>query len=552
MKRVMILLAALGVAVLEARAQEPEVLQAARYLSGASSEEEVDPDWVERLEARGGARIRVNSNRPRAGGLLTEYQLASLADYRSRHGDILSWKELALVDGFSQEAVAALKPFLSLASDRLPGSTDTLRTHARSLLRYGLKAVGGKLKAEGPSWRAGAAWRGSDGTFHGEYNWRSLRIVAGDFNVRWGQGLAVWSGFSMESLSSLAAFSRRAGGVSPVWSFNSSTVLRGGAAEWSPGRFRFTGFASVKGDCGLHADWLGRMGQAGISATRAAGGAFSAALDGRLNWRGMDWSGEAAWRWYPGSPKQGSPALRTAFGCPVADGGRLALQVRLLPSRFSGKKYGEYALAAGYSWRSSRWQALSGKSGFGSSVPAHELSLTADAAALPLPGTEPHRPQIRAWASWKWQFAPSWAVELRLTERWRNYEPARTAIRGDLRWSDGLWQGTFRNELVRCGKAGWLTYLEGGRKDSRLSLFGRVTFFATGSYDARVYCYERDVPGSFSVPAYAGQGIGTSFVAGWKFRLGRWRFRLDGRAGCIVKREHAPAWTLNLQLQLDR
>ena len=161
MKRVMILLAALGVAGLAARAQEPEVLRAALYLSGASSEEEVDPDWVERLEARGAAKVRINDARPRAGGLLTEYQLASIADYRSRHGDILSWEELALVDGFSQEAVAALKPFLSLSSARLPGSTDTLRTHARALLRYGLKAVGGKLKAEGPSWRAGAAWRGA-------------------------------------------------------------------------------------------------------------------------------------------------------------------------------------------------------------------------------------------------------------------------------------------------------------------------------------------------------------------------------------------------------
>ena len=552
MKRVMILLAAWVATCVAAPAQEPEVLRAALYLSGASSEEEVDPEWVDRLEARGAARIRVNDARPRAGGLLTEYQLASLADYRSRHGDILSWEELALVDGFSQEAVAALKPFLSLASDRLPGSTDTLRTHARAILRYGLKAVGAKLKAEGPSWRAGGAWRGRDGTFHGEYTWRSLRVVAGDYNVRWGQGLAVWSGFSMESLSSVSAFSRRAGGVSPVWSFNSSTVLRGGAVEWSPGRFRLTGYGSVKGDFGLHGDWLGRMGQLGISATRGAGGAFSTALDGRFNWRGMDWTGEVAWRWHPGAFRQGSPALRAAFGSPVGDGGRLALQLRLLPSRFSGKKYGEYALAVGFSWRSSRYRALSGKRGFGSSVPVHELSLTADAAALPLPGEDPKRRQIRAWASWKWQFAPAWALELRLTERWRNYEAPRTAIRADIRLGTGAWQGTIRNELVRCGKAGWLTYLEGGRKDGSLSLFGRVTFFATGSWDARVYCYERDVPGSFSVPAYAGQGVAASCVAGWKFRLGRWRFRLDGRAGCVVKKEQRPGWTLNLQLQVDR
>ncbi len=86
-----------------AAAQEEEILRAARFLSGAASEEEVDEDWITRLEALSGRPVRVNSAHPRADGLLTDYQLASLADYRSRAGDILSWEELALVDGFSHE-----------------------------------------------------------------------------------------------------------------------------------------------------------------------------------------------------------------------------------------------------------------------------------------------------------------------------------------------------------------------------------------------------------------------------------------------------------------
>ncbi len=549
MKRMILLAAALMAAGGTALAQEPEVLRAALYLSGASCEEELDAEWMERLEARSLRRIRINDARPRDGGLLTAYQLASLADYRSRHGDILSWEELALVDGFSREAVAALRPFLSLESARLPGNTDTLRTRARGLLRCSLKAVGGKIRADAPSWRLGGAWRGRDGTFHGEYSGRSFRLVAGDYNVRWGQGLAVWSGFSMESLSSVAAFSRRSGGLSPVWSFNSSASFRGAAAAWSSGRFQAMGFASLKGDGGARAGFLARAGELGISASRMAGGAFTLALDGRMNWKGMDLSSEAAWRWRPGG--KGSPALRSSFSLPVGDGGRAALQARLLPSRFSGKKYGEYALAAGFSGRSSRWQTLSGKSGFGSSIPAHEWSVTADAALLPLPEEDPRRLQIRAWASWKWQFAPAWALELRLTERYRNYEPPRTAFRVHLHFLSGPWQGAVRQEVVRCGKAGWLSYLEAGRKDGRLSLFGRVSAFSTGSWDARVYCYERDVPGSFSVLAYSGQGLSVSSTAGWKFRLRRWRFRLDGRAAGTFRRGYAPAWTLQLQLQAD-
>ena len=89
---------------LQSHAQD-DILRAALYLSGAHSEEEIDQDWIQRLE--GMSRVRVNSNRLRP-GLLTDYQIATLADYRAAHGDILSWEELVLVDGFGREAVEAL------------------------------------------------------------------------------------------------------------------------------------------------------------------------------------------------------------------------------------------------------------------------------------------------------------------------------------------------------------------------------------------------------------------------------------------------------------
>ena len=48
--------------------------------------------------------------------------MASLLDYRKRNGDILSMKELAAVDGFSQERAEALAPFVSLYSEAAPGA----------------------------------------------------------------------------------------------------------------------------------------------------------------------------------------------------------------------------------------------------------------------------------------------------------------------------------------------------------------------------------------------------------------------------------------------
>ena len=198
---------------------QESVLKAAMYLSGASSEEEVPEGLLEQLE--GLHPVRVNSPRLRAGVLLSDYQVASILDYRAVSGDILSWEELALLDGFSSESVAVLRPFLSLESSSLPGSVDTVRMHSVILARGSLKNAGGKVKFTGKSWQLGGAFRGYyegqlDGSFHLVYAGRLGRLVLGNYNLRYGQGLALWSGFSMTSLSTVDAFLWRTTGISPV------------------------------------------------------------------------------------------------------------------------------------------------------------------------------------------------------------------------------------------------------------------------------------------------------------------------------------------------
>ena len=79
-------------------------------------------------------------------------------------------------------------------------------------------------------------------------------------------------------------------------------------------------------------------------------------------------------------------------------------------------------------------------------------------------------------------------------------------------------------------------------------------------WSARIYCYERDAPGTFSVPAYNGRGVAVSAVGSCKLRLGRpswpslWRFlslRGNLRAACVLRAGQPPAPALNLQLQCD-
>ena len=255
----------------------------------------------------------------------------------------------------------------------------------------------------------------------------------------------------------------------------------------------------------------------------------------------------------------------------MADALDLVFQARAIPSRFSGKKQGEYGLAAGMARSSGRWVPLQGKSGFGSSVVAHQLSLTADASLLPLPGEDPRRLQVRVYGTWQWQLSPLWALELRLTERYRSYEPSRTSLRADLRLGSGPWLSVLRLEAVHSGRWGnvvqavvveqgnvtnsnWgaLGYLEGGYKGERLSAYLRLTGFSVSDWAARIYCYERDAPGTFSVPAYSGRGIAVSAYGGWKHRFPRWfTLKIYLRAAFTWRpgRDFTPSFRLQLQAE---
>lgn len=565
-----------------AAAQEEEILRAARYLSGAGSEEEIPQEWMQELERA--SRVRVNSPRLRPGPLLSAYQVASILDYRERAGDILSFEELMLVDGFDRAAVDALKPFLIL--DR-GAAADTSGVQGTALVRYASGGVGGKVKAQWRQVRAGGAWRGREGTFYSEYTFRRARLVLGDYKLRFGQGLLLWDGFTMSSLSTVDAFVQRATGVSPVWSFSPAEVKRGGAAEWISGPWQAVAFAALGssglgaagaqgswlgtagvqesglGSAGVQGSWLGRWGQLG-AAVIWQDGKPAVSLQGFVNHKGLSAAWEGAW-------KSGSLAGKATLRWRMADALDLAFQARAIPSRFSGKKQGEYGLAAGMARSSGRWVPLHGKSGFGSSVVAHQLSLTADASLLPLPGEDPRRLQVRVYGTWQWQLSPLWALELRLTERYRSYEPSRTSLRADLRLGSGPWLSVLRLEAVHSGRWGnvlqavvveqgnetnsnWgaLGYLEGGYKGESLSAYLRLTGFSVSDWAARIYCYERDAPGTFSVPAYSGRGIAVSAYGGRKHRFPRWfTLKIYLRAAFTWRpgRDFTPSFRLQLQAE---
>ena len=150
-------------------------------LSGASSPEEIDESVIERYEALAKHPLEINlasMERLSRSGLFSRYQAASILDYRARSGDILSLSELSQVDGFSEEYVNALSPFISLYTRSAPGALkDSLRwkgsLEAKASLRSGGEySSGAKLRlSRGDLFESGiAARRSYEGKWKGTGN----------------------------------------------------------------------------------------------------------------------------------------------------------------------------------------------------------------------------------------------------------------------------------------------------------------------------------------------------------------------------------------------
>lgn len=285
-------------------------------------------------------------------------------------------------------------------------------------------------------------------------------------------------------------------------------------------------FGALDGSAGGGVRWLGRRGEVGLTLARDR-----LSLDGKYGWRGVNLFGEAAYR-------NGSPAGVGGFLLPLGGHFRGAFQVRAIPSTYAGKKYGEYAVALG--------------GGFRSDDRNQTASLTVDTALLPIPRQDPKRLQVKAVGLFSWKVRETWLWEPRVTHRWRNYEASRTDLRTDLSWTSGAWTVKNRVNLLVSEGCGFLTYLEGGWKPEGGTLWLRAVAFATPSWQTRIYCYEHDAPGNFTVPALYGKGFLLSAFGGLKRRWGRWNVKAYLRASYQWQKEKPGKAGLKIQLVADR
>lgn len=577
-------------------ASEEEIAASA----GVMFAEDMGEEEAEHLYSLKSKPLKINlASRSRLveSGLFSPYQVAAILDYRNRNGDILSFSELAAVDGFGSYAVQVLAPFVSLDSYSLPGRSSSGRNYVsnsvvlKSAVRfqetasgwnepeysYGMKyrfSMNDRLEAALTcrSSYAAVKFPPEAASFYAAYYGRKLlgKVIAGDFNARFGQGLVMWSGFSMSGIPTQSAFSKRPSGISPYWSYAGDGSHRGIAADFCAGNFTVSAFASFPGLRGLtipgksveisllpglNVMWSGMDGQVsftcvassipflvrksdGQTGMTAMTGRFfencHVSADARYAVKGVEIFGEAAL-------DVSDRTVAALVGCKFSPcrGLYLASGLRFYPpgyeSEYSGAvKSGsccsnEYGLAFSGSFYSGKYVRLAGMSGFGSSSVRHQGSFSLDISHSPEPkyGTDKPSTQFKSVFSYSCQLSSMFCMQWKMSERIRSYgDRFRTDVRCDVKYSDGRLSSAVRLDVLHSTGLGLLSYIESGYKCGSVYAYVRGGVFRIDNWSDRIYAYERDAPGSFSVPAYYGRGFWLSAVAGIRvFKWGRCYFR---------------------------
>ena len=556
--------------VLTASGQEYDPMEAIAYFYGAVSAEQLDEDDVDRMEALVRNPMDINSasiSKMVESGLFTQYQAASIAAYRQNHGHVMSMTELAAIDGIGKDFAERLSPFICIRT----GTVEPNRAGfgGEVCARGGWKvsfdgssrwSAGVKLKAEtAAGWSAGMAM---PKTYSEKFDpkavaaylaWEGrrsgLKIIAGEFGLRFGQGLALWTGMGMSGISTVCSLERRPSGLVTSSSFSANYTLTGLAARYSPGKFVISCGLALPGirnitefpndihlmpfaDC----TYLLDNGQIALSAYLDAlpfGGLGNVqrcteakvSLSERWCIDGHNIFSELAFDFLPRAP-----AGLIGYTGRVCEYLRLGAVVRYYPAEYQASR--SNAPRSLTKCSNEHGATLSGDFSFGksveldrddeylSSVSRHTGSFALDCAFFPQPKSKDDvmSRQVKLSLVWNFQIDRMFAMKFTSSCRVRTWgKPLRGEIRADLLWRLLNYYASFRADVVKCNGVGLLGYADIGWKGSTLAVWLRFGMFCIDSWDDRIYVYERDAPGSFNVPAFSGRGL-------WASLAGRWRF----------------------------
>ncbi|NOQ71941.1 MAG: helix-hairpin-helix domain-containing protein [Crocinitomix sp.] len=227
--------------------------------------------------------------------LLSDVQVISLLNYRKLYGDFISIYELAAIDELDMNSIEMILPFVRVEkvdkddfkwknairysrheilvryqntfeekdgyiikpdsvlaespNSQYLGSSDKLylryRNRYKDRLSWGFTAE----KDAGEQFFKGTQKQGFDfysGHLFVRKIWKLNAVALGDYQVNFGQGLTMWSGFGIGKSADVMNGKRFATGLRPYTSVNESRYLRGGAANFQNEKIDLTIFGSRK------------------------------------------------------------------------------------------------------------------------------------------------------------------------------------------------------------------------------------------------------------------------------------------------------------------
>ena len=526
-------------------------------------------------------------------GFLGQYRIASLLDYRERFGDVLSLTELSNIPGFGEKYVAGIARFISLGNFVPAGYSSAYGggwSHdIMSRLKY--RAAGGErlpnpldrmLKyktssAAGLSFGIAAASSPGDKFFPPDrlsafvsYEPKSRifkKIIVGDYNARFGQGGLMWSSFTMNSLSSGTALMKVEPGITGYCTGGGGVRLRGAAVELAAGDLSVSLMGSYRYDyvkgkrqkapflAGANLSyWFPRLkiGLTGLwhgtdDAGKIMDEGYGISADMRFQAGAVSLYAEVAY--------EGSAGVWAGAEIPVGERWNCSVTGRFVPAGFSGKYSSPFSTDSGAENECALSASFRRRAGM-----SPDLILAADMAYFPEtkkigPGVDFQFKGRGEWRKGPWKTVGSLTV--------RGTYDISSSLRGE--WYAGLPKevnGTGFGVNVRAdvslysglsGQApafGWGravsaegSYRVAGRFVSMLAVYGRLALFHCDRWSDRIYCYERDLYGSMSVPAFYGRGMSAYLMAVYRpwrwlklsFKAGTsWYYRHEKEKYCIV------------------
>lgn len=546
------------------------------YFTGAADIPEVPESEFEHYEALHNHPLDINlCSRSALGSsrLFSPYQVESLLDYRERSGAILSVRELGLVDGFGPEFAERLLPFISIESGS--AAAESGLSHHGDLTCKG----GGRISrtASSPARVSPiAAGRGEYrlSTPHGGYSaalaYRygnmpsgslsyesagfsvasrvprtlaprtslvSCTAVLGAFNARFGQGLMQWSGVSIDSYSTPSALMKRPAGITAYKGWSGQYAMLGAACTVSSRHWELSPYADIMGGrYGMYGQWRHRSGSAGAQLA-VEKGRVMAGLDFQHTLKGTVIFGEAA---YLGAADFNSLAgFRSTFGnTDVA--ARISAgsdEVRAAAAVSYGQTYLKHFASLGFSARYA--------------IDSHGNTPRGAAQGKILLDYEYRAPS--GWRSSSRMSASLKALTAR-TPAGAPYSATWPMLRADFRQNAGYcaarWSFDMRTDVLylrnmrgaSAGMTGGALSVDGALHFAKVSAHLQASAFIADDWDARIYVYQYDAPGSFSLAALYGRGYCVSAYS---------RIKITGRSTLHLRCAYVYGRCAEAAIQLD-